>query len=161
MLLMMCYIHIGRFFMFSIFCPTASSQTRNLASPWMEYHENFATGMKWLLFVGLSMWMSFDRQLTCDFMLFVVVNSSYVCRFCLGIFRVSDTKTASISWNWPNTWFSSLGFIVCRVTFFIVILGNCVYKLVRDCLSIHSNFGTNTNEAKSVRLNEKYVYRKL
>lgn len=30
-------------------------QLRNFAIPWSEYHENFAIGMKWLLFVGLLM----------------------------------------------------------------------------------------------------------
>lgn len=47
---------------------------------------------------------------------------------CILGYRVqTNTKRAPpMSWNWPNTWFSSLGFIVCRGTFFIVILGNCV-----------------------------------
>lgn len=110
-MLMMCYIHTAGFSCFP-FLFFAVPQIQSFAIPWMEYHENFAIGMKWLLFVGLLMWMSFDWQLTCDFM-WLLLSSSILLMFAVfvlhfGLQRLKELKCLKIDQTLGSVRFTSL-----------------------------------------------------
>lgn len=95
LLMMCCYIEVhthSRFFLFSIFPFCHFPNTKfchsvdGIPRKFCHWHEMV------VLFVGLLMWMSFDRQLTCDFMCLLSSILLMFCRFCFA-FWVTDTKT--------------------------------------------------------------------